>query len=889
MWSFFILLTGLLSKETTQVSAIRIWSSSAILSSQRPGCPERCGNVTIPFPFGIGKKCYFNEAFEVSCDNNTAFSHGNGLPVQHISMDSITLYITFTPFLYNKSSGKNIYNDYLQATSNEYFSISNKNNLVAIGCDIYAYAKDLDTGSGGSIVSQCASFCGNSTYNVSSSYCTGNNGCCQSELSKIVPRDFNMYIQTMNTAETSWTSSNCTYYLIVEKGSSEFDFTQLRGKCKEDDHYEGRMALDWVIGNLSCNKATRMPKYACTKNSRCIDDTTRPAGGYRCDCSSGYEGNPYLLHGCQDIDECASPKTNPCPNNTRCVNTLGTYHCDSNNMKLVCSQAGIGAAIIFVILVAVCLWLCKWLRKREENKAKQKYFKRNGGLLLRQRISLNGESSGGSLPKLFLKEELEKATDNFNEIRILGKGGAGTVYKGMLSDGSIVAVKKSNAVDKDQIGQFINEILILSQINHRHIVKMKLVCSQAGIGAAIIFVILVAVCLWLCKWLRKREENKAKQKYFKRNGGLLLRQRISLNGESSGGSLPKLFLKEELEKATDNFNEIRILGKGGAGTVYKGMLSDGSIVAVKKSNAVDKDQIGQFINEILILSQINHRHIVKVLGCCLETQVPLLVYEYISNGTLSSHIHGNLSHSSNPSVSKSELDDQILPHPAIILSWDHRVRIAAEIAGALSYMHSCASTPILHRDIKSSNILLDENFRAVVSDFGLSRLLSVDKTHLTTMVGGTFGYIDPEYFRSGQLTDKCDVYAFGVILAELLTSQRVVTSNQPEDPGLAFRFTLALKENRIIEIVDPEIVKEVEDEHVIPAVAKLAKRCLNFNARRRPSMKEVAAELEQQGKMRQDMPHTESFKDNISPKSESSHTSDCSEEDNQNSVSHKSQ
>lgn len=162
---------------------------------------------------------------------------------------------------------------------------------------------------------------------------------------------------------------------------------------------------------------------------------------------------------------------------------------------------------------------------------------------------------------------------------------------------------------------------------------MKLVCSQAGIGAAIIFVILVAVCLWLCKWLRKREENKAKQKFFKRNGGLLLRQRISLNGESSGGSLPKLFLKEELEKATDNFNEIRILGKGGAGTVYKGMLSDGSIVAVKKSNAVDKDQIGQFINEILILSQINHRHIVKVLlifvlGSC---------YHFIMNGRREQH------------------------------------------------------------------------------------------------------------------------------------------------------------------------------------------------------------------------------------------------------------
>ncbi|PHU11253.1 putative wall-associated receptor kinase-like 11 [Capsicum chinense] len=272
---------------------------------------------------------------------------------------------------------------------------------------------------------------------------------------------------------------------------------------------------------------------------------------------------------------------------------------------------------------------------------------------------------------------------------------------------------------------------------------MKLVCSLAGIGAALAFVILVAICLWLRKWLRKREETKAKQKFFKRNGGLLLQQRISLNGESGGGTSSKLFLKEELEKATDNFNEIRILGKGGLGTVYKGMLSDGSIVSVKKSNAVDENQIEQFINEILILSQINHTH-------CQETQVPLLVYEYISNGTLSFHIHGNLGHNSNPTVSMSELDVQILSCPAIILSWDHRLRIAAEIAGALSYMHSCASTPILHRDIKSSNILLDDNFRAVVSDFGLSRLFSVDKTYLTTLVGATFGYIDPEYFRSDQ-------------------------------------------------------------------------------------------------------------------------------------------
>ncbi|PHT42416.1 hypothetical protein CQW23_16441 [Capsicum baccatum] len=735
-WSFLVFLMGLLSRGTTQVSAIRIWSSSTILSSSKPGCPERCGNLTIPYPFGIGKGCYFNKQFEVSCNNNTAFSRGLDVFLKHISMDSITGVFKFYPSPYNKSTGKNIYDGAISWTSSDsHFSISNKNNLVAIGCDIYAYVKDFDINSGDNIISGCASFCGDATKNVSSSsasssYCTGKNGCCQSAFTK-TPTWMSLSIQTMNTENTSWTSSNCTYLLVVEKGSSESDITQLLGKCKVNDYYEGRMAVDWVIGNVSCDKAMRKPKYyACGRNSRCVDDTTRPAEGYRCNCSPGYQGNPYLPHGCEDINECASPKGNRCPNNTRCVNTPGSFVCEQNKVKH----------------------------------------------MLAKQLSL-------------------------------------------------------------------------------------------GIGAALAFVILVAICLWLRKWLRKREETKAKQKFFKRNGGLLLQQRVSLNGESSGGTSSKLFLKEELEKATDNFNEIRILGKGGLGTVYKGMLSDGSIVAVKKSNVMDENQIEQFINEILILSQINHRHIVKVLGCCLETQVPLLVYEYISSGTLSSHIHGNLT---------------------IILSWDHRLRIAAEIAGALSYMHSCASTPILHRDIKSSNILLDDNFRTVVSDFGLSRLLSVDKTHLTTLVGGTFGYIDPEYFRSGQLTDKCDVYAFGVVLAELLTSQKVVTSNKPEDPGLVIRFTSSLKENRIIEIVDPEIVKEVEDEHMILAVAKLAKRCLNFNARKRPSMKEVAAELDQLGKMRQDMPHAERFQDNISPKSESScsRTSDCTEEDNQNSMSH---
>ncbi|KAJ8527595.1 hypothetical protein K7X08_015046 [Anisodus acutangulus] len=255
----------------------------------------------------------------------------------------------------------------------------------------------------------------------------------------------------------------------------------------------------------------------------------------------------------------------------------------------------------------------------------------------------------------------------------------------------------------------------------------------------------------------------------------------------------------------------------------------------QKSNVVDEDQVGQFVNEIFVLSQINHRYIVKVLGCCLETQVPLLVYEYICNGTLSHYLHGG----SRPVPSDGSRI------PTVTLSLEHRLRIAREIAGTLSYLHSCASSAIFHRDIKSSNILLDENYRAVVSDFGLSRLVSIEKTHLTTQVGGTFGYLDPEYFRSGQLNDKSDVYAFGVVLLELLTCRKSVSSDSSSSEVLAMSFKSMLKQSRLLVMVDPHIARDVEGQELVPIVAKLAKRCLKSNGRNRPSMKEVAAELDE--------------------------------------------
>ncbi|KAF8007296.1 hypothetical protein BT93_K1329 [Corymbia citriodora subsp. variegata] len=320
----------------------------------------------------------------------------------------------------------------------------------------------------------------------------------------------------------------------------------------------------------------------------------------------------------------------------------------------------------------------------------------------------------------------------------------------------------------------------------------------------------------------KRKEIKLKEKYFKRNGGLLLESELS----SPEGNVEKskLFNSKDLEKATDNFNEDRILGQGGQGTVYKGMLTDGKIVAIKKSKVIDEGKVEQFINEILILSQINHRNVVKLLGCCLETEVPLLVYEFIPNGTLYQYIHD--------------------PNEEFHASWDTRLRIAAEISGALFYLHSAASIPIYHRDIKSTNILLDEKYRAKVADFGTSKSVSLNQTHVTTLVRGTFGYLDPEYFQSSQFTDKSDVYSFGVVLVELLTGQKPISSlREQEGRSLATYFIISMEENHLFDIVDAQVLKEGKKEE-IASVANLAKRCLYLNGRNRPTMKEVAMELE---------------------------------------------
>ncbi|CAH8384106.1 unnamed protein product [Eruca vesicaria subsp. sativa] len=363
----------------------------------------------------------------------------------------------------------------------------------------------------------------------------------------------------------------------------------------------------------------------------------------------------------------------------------------------------------------------------------------------------------------------------------------------------------------------------VNTLGHYKCVGDKTKSILIGVGSGFGVLALVGGVWWLRKFLIKRRIEKRKQKFFKRNGGLLLQQELN----TSDGNVEKtrIFSSRELEKATENFSKNRVIGQGGQGTVYKGMLLDGRTVAVKKSKVIDEDKLQEFINEVVILSQINHRHVVKLLGCCLETEVPILIYEFILNGNLFQHIH-------------EDSDDYTM-------IWGMRLSMAVDVAGALSYLHSSASSAIYHRDIKSTNILLDEKHRAKVADFGTSRSITIDQTHWTTVVSGTVGYVDPEYYRSSQFTDKSDVYSFGVVLAELITGEKpvIMVGNTRGTVSLADHFRLAIKEKRLDDIVDARIKEDCKLEQVM-AVANLAMKCLSSKGNKRPNMREVFTELE---------------------------------------------
>ncbi|CAN6893102.1 unnamed protein product [Brassica oleracea] len=675
--------------------------ASANLTASRSSCPSHCGSISIPYPFGIGSDCYLNEWFAIQCNNSTSGDLVPYLPkinkeVVKISLPdpnnfddaksygSLRIKTNITSMGCSNSSDETKFDEPLNITGSP-FTISRSNIFQAIGCNYKATLTHLDP-----TVVGCISTCEPRKIGDHTS-CRGNK-CCQVDPPSEIGQIVGISMEEISSNVTR--KRGCRVAFLTDENQDPLAYRE--GKVTDPnwfyDRQYVRLQLRWAIqmknlsfiNSLGC---TMGHSSSSVSPCICVNNTNDQISSVGCACHKGYIGNPYIMGGCKDIDECQLDKGNyeNCrPQGGTCVNTPGSYQCVFKKYKTMPVTMGLCVGFgVLMMVFAVAFLLCKFIKKQRKIICKNKLFRRNGGLLLKQQLT----STEGSIEKT------------------------------------------------------------------------------------------------------------------------------------------KVFTSKELKKATENFSSTRVLGKGGQGTVYKGMLVDGRIVAVKKSTVVDQDKVGEFINEVVILSQINHRNIVKLIGCCLETEVPLLVYEFVSNGNIFEHLHG-------------EFDESAMT------SWEMRLRIVIDIAGALSYLHSSASTPIFHRDVKSTNIMLDEKYRVKVSDFGTSRWVTDDHTHLTTVVSGTVGYVDPEYFQTSQFTDKSDVYSFGVVLVELITGEKPISLVRfLRNRTLAAYFILAMEENRLIDIIDPQIRAECKLEQVM-AAAQLARRCLMLTGKDRPSMREVAMELE---------------------------------------------
>ncbi|KAM1123171.1 hypothetical protein FF1_004572 [Malus domestica] len=402
-----------------------------------PDCPDHCGNLRIPYPFGVGDGCNLDDRFIITCDNSTqpptAFLLTTNIDITNISLYDGELQIPqFASSDCYDAQGNSIGSNSPELWVPPPYTISEtKNVFVAVGCDTYAFfigyrgEEKYTTG----CMSQCDDLCNAIDQRDT---CSGV-GCCQTKIPSGLQNQTVTLGSYYNYTDVR-DSHRCSYAFLVQEGEFNFNRTSFR---ELNDITQLPAIIDWVVGNESCDIAAKNEStFACKANSYCHN---RSSGGYICRCRSGYEGNPYLPGGCQDIDECKAP--NPCSMGT-CINTPGNYTCkcpkgykndDPDKIRciktngraklslLLIISLGLGASVGLWLLLISAWWIHKVLKKRKNIKRKQIYFKRNGGLLLEQQLS-SGEVNVEKI-KLFKSKELEKSTDNFNVDRILGHGG----------------------------------------------------------------------------------------------------------------------------------------------------------------------------------------------------------------------------------------------------------------------------------------------------------------------------------------------------------------------------------------------------------------------------------------------------------------------------------
>ncbi|KAI7746906.1 hypothetical protein M8C21_018128 [Ambrosia artemisiifolia] len=304
-------------------------------------------------------------------------------------------------------------------------------------------------------------------------------------------------------------------------------------------------------------------------------------------------------------------------------------------------------------------------------------------------------------------------------------------------------------------------------------------------------------------------------------------------GMSMGsGNVPLAFSQsqfsyDELVAATGGFTQYNLLGQGGFGFVHKGVLPSGQEVAIKSLKPGSGQGEREFQAEVEIISRVHHRYLVSLVGYCISDGQRMLVYEYVPNNTLEFHLHGK---------------------GQVVMDWQTRMRIALGSAKGLAYLHEDCHPRIIHRDIKSANILLDHDYEAKVADFGLAKLTTANDTHVSTRVMGTFGYLAPEYASSGKLSDKSDVFSFGVMLLEILTGRK------PIDPETEYMndslvewarplIAKAKEDGDYNELVDPRL-KANYDRNEMEQMASCAAASIRHSARRRPKMSQIVRALE---------------------------------------------
>ncbi|KAI3952289.1 hypothetical protein MKW92_047488 [Papaver armeniacum] len=347
--------------------------------------------------------------------------------------------------------------------------------------------------------------------------------------------------------------------------------------------------------------------------------------------------------------------------------------------------------------------------------------------------------------------------------------------------------------------------------DHRHHYRLTIIPAIGIFITSVAVLLLIVMILLIRKKSRQLEDSEVPDK----TSWKAFPTRSFRKLQEGPASMFRKFSYKETKKATNNFNTI--IGQGGFGTVYKAQFSDGFVVAVKRMDKVSEQAEDDFCREIELLGRLHHRHLVSLRGFCVDRRERFLMYEYMENGSLKDHLH---------STGKTPL------------SWQTRIQIAIDVANALEYLHFYCEPPLCHRDIKSSNILLDENFVAKVADFGLahaSKTGAISIEPISTDIRGTPGYMDPEYVVNEELTEKSDVYSYGVLLLELVSGRHAIQDGRNL---VEWSQIYMADESRLPELVDPNVGESFDLEQLL-TIASIIRWCTQREGRARPSIKQV--------------------------------------------------